>query len=96
MNLPDWATHVAVDGDGTVYAYSGKPVPSASNKADDFVWDNPPRVQYVFVCGPSKPRAYIPPQIARLLCVAIPRPEREDEELRKNVVHPEIRPEGEP
>lgn len=80
MNLPDWATHVAVDGDGSIYAYSGEPVPSASNKADDFVWDNPQRYQCKLVWEPTEPGDYIPPQIARLLCVAIPRPEREDNE----------------
>jgi hypothetical protein len=61
MNLPGWATHVAVDEDGDVRAYEGRPV--FSNIAGE--WGHHTQRSVTL--------EWVPPAVARLLCVEIPR-----------------------
>lgn len=72
MNLPDWATHVAVDADGTVWCYASEPFWDG----EDWVNEHPTIVAECV--GDSE--MMLPEPVARALCVAIPRPEREENE----------------
>lgn len=44
LNIPDWATHTAINHDGTIYAFSGKPgifpIPTGDTEGDTIdVWE---------------------------------------------------------
>lgn len=79
MNLPDWATHVAVDEDGEVCVFGAAPKWEDADEETCGMW--------TLVGGQSESlstpvhynQAVLPSSVARLLCVAIPRPEREEQ-----------------
>jgi hypothetical protein len=83
MNLPEWATHVAVDEDGEMTAFDRKPVFIAPTAHTCGMWVLPNREhgRIKVVAEPAQPNAaLLPLGVAREFCVAIPRPEREESE----------------
>jgi hypothetical protein len=79
--LPEWATHVAVDANGEVWVFEGEPVWIEAGTAPDGLFSPghwAPADGYdglrcdPLIDGLDDPT--VPPAIARLLCVRIPRP----------------------
>jgi len=73
MNLPDWATHVAVDANGEVWAFSCEPVWSEHNET----W-NVDEMERSSGRETMEHLKFVPPSVARLLCIEIPRVPVED------------------
>ena len=77
MNLPDWATHVAVDADGMVCVFEGEPKWSEDDSLGG-AW-----IQARAGQKWERIEDDLPHSVARLLCVEIPRtptsgPEKDD------------------
>lgn len=67
MNLPDWATHIAVDADGTVCVFDEEPI---WTDAFDGTWlcrHDSGRVDTLEQLG-----SLVDASLSRLLCAAIP------------------------
>lgn len=73
MNLPDWATHIALDSDGTVCAFENHPVVTTCTDPHaevEIVWMPQPFSRSVTLTESGRVGA----TLASLLCVAIPKP----------------------
>ncbi len=71
MNLPDWATHVAVDSSGLVCAFEGEPEFYDYGGTNCGAW-HPVGERYVTLFASDAEYCY-PASLSRLLCVEIPR-----------------------